>query len=24
LKAHFPYDHRDDQNELTDEVSFGN
>lgn len=24
LKTHFPYDHRDDQNELTDEVSFGN
>jgi uncharacterized membrane protein len=24
LKAHFPFDHRDDKNELTDEVSFGN
>jgi uncharacterized membrane protein len=24
LKTHFPYDHRADQNELSDEVSFGN
>ena len=24
LKTHFPYDHRDDQNELSNEVSFGN
>ncbi|MDA1269126.1 MAG: TPM domain-containing protein [Bacteroidetes bacterium] len=24
LKAHFPFDYQDDQNELTDEVSFGN
>lgn len=23
LKTHFPYDHRTDQNELSDEVSFG-
>ncbi len=23
LKAHFPFDHRDDQNELSNEVSFG-